>query len=174
MGWCLGNWARTCARSAKSFFPLFACLCVALRVLGVGRELAPAVVRQHAVHPGQGNAVAQLASIFSFRPGMTNTALWTAPASAVSSAAVRPAACCKRDSATRISCDAGRAARWRGHKNLFAAYTPWAWNDPARERFALGSIQPPAATRRPARYATHRPCGPRRVPCALRQYCLNL
>jgi hypothetical protein len=71
MGCCLENRARTCARSDESFFPLLARLRVALRVLGVGRELAPAVACQHAVHPGQGNAVAQVGIdfLFQFRDG---------------------------------------------------------------------------------------------------------
>jgi hypothetical protein len=67
MGCCLENRARTCARSDESFFPLLARLRVALRVLGVGRELAPAVACQHAVHPGQGNAVAQVGLNFLFQ-----------------------------------------------------------------------------------------------------------
>lgn len=42
------------------FFPVFACLGIALRVRSIGSELAPAVTVQHAVDRSQREAVAQL------------------------------------------------------------------------------------------------------------------
>ena len=86
MSRCWGDWARTCPRSAKSFFPVFAGLRIALRVHRMRRHLAHARAREHASTPDKKTLWPSVASIFSLSPGITSNAPSEAPASAAASA----------------------------------------------------------------------------------------